>query len=43
MLRLASSRTLVFATNGTPILPNNVIRRFIFPACTRLGFLERRG
>jgi len=29
---------LVFSTNvGTPILPNNVLRRFIFPACTRLG------
>ena len=28
----------MFSTNvGTPILPNNVIRRFIFPACTRLG------
>jgi integrase len=30
--------TLVFSTKaGTPILPNNVLRRFIFPACTRLG------
>ena len=29
---------LVFATRaGTPILPNNVLRRFIFPACARLG------
>ena len=29
---------LVFSTSaGTPILPNNVVRRFIFPACTRLG------
>jgi integrase len=28
----------VFSTKaGTPILPNNVLRRFIFPACTRLG------
>ena len=27
-----------FATRrGTPILPNNVLRRAIFPACTRLG------
>jgi integrase len=30
--------TLVFSTRmGTPILPNNVLRRFIFPACARLG------
>lgn len=30
--------TLVLSTKaGTPILPNNVLRRFIFPACTRLG------
>ena len=29
---------LVFSTSaGTPILPNNVVRRFIFPACKRLG------
>ncbi len=29
---------LVFATRqGTPILPNNVVRRAIFPACKRLG------
>ena len=29
---------LVFSTKrGTPILPNNVVRRFIFPACKRLG------
>lgn len=29
---------MVFATRrGTPILPNNVLRRAIFPACTRLG------
>jgi hypothetical protein len=29
---------LVFATKvGTPIAPNNVRRRFIFPACKRLG------
>jgi integrase len=28
---------LVFATSqGTPILPNNVVRRAIFPACKRL-------
>ena len=30
--------TLVFSTKmGTPILPNNVLRRFVFPACERLG------
>jgi integrase len=29
---------LMFSTSaGTPILPNNVVRRFIFPACKRLG------
>ena len=29
---------LVFSTKmGTPILPNNVVRRFILPACKRLG------
>jgi hypothetical protein len=29
---------LVFATRmGTPISPNNVLRRSIFPACKRLG------
>jgi integrase len=29
---------LVFSTRmGTPISPNNVLRRFIFPACKRLG------
>jgi len=28
----------MFSTSaGTPILPNNVVRRFIFPACKRLG------
>jgi len=35
--------TLVFLTRmGTPILPNNVLRRFIFPACAR-DYLEQRG
>jgi hypothetical protein len=29
---------LVFSTKGgTPVLPNSVVRRFIFPACKRLG------
>jgi integrase len=29
---------LVFSTRmGTPLSPNNVLRRFIFPACKRLG------
>jgi integrase len=29
---------LMFSTSaGTPILPNNVVRRSIFPACKRLG------
>jgi integrase len=29
---------LVFSTKmGTPILPNNVLRRFVFPTCKRLG------
>jgi integrase len=29
---------LVFATRlGKPVSPNNVLRRFIFPACNRLG------
>src|SRR6187455_240114 len=28
----------MFSTReGTPILPNHVVRRFIFPACKRLG------
>jgi integrase len=34
----AEEETLVFSTRmGTPISPNNVLRRFIFPACKRLG------
>lgn len=34
----AEAETLVFSTRmGTPISPNNVLRRFIFPACNRLG------
>ena len=33
-----SSRGLVFATRlGTSISPNNVLRRYVFPACQRLG------
>ena len=29
---------LMFSTKaGTPILPNNVLRRFIYPTCKRLG------
>jgi hypothetical protein len=33
----AEAETLVFSTRmGTPIAPNNVLRRFIFPACKRL-------
>ena len=34
----AKPDALVFSTKmGTAILPNNVLRRFIFPACERLG------
>ena len=34
----AEPDALVFSTRlGTPISPNNVLRRFIFPACKRLG------
>ena len=34
----AEADALVFSTKmGTPIAPNNVLRRFIFPACKRLG------
>ncbi len=34
----AKPDALMFSTSaGTPILPNNVVRRFIFPACKRLG------
>ena len=34
----AEADALVFSTRmGTPIAPNNVLRRFIFPACKRLG------
>ena len=37
----AKPDALVFSTKmGTPMLPNNVLRRFTFPACRRLGFLE---
>ncbi len=34
----ADSEALVFATQrGTPLSPNNVLRRSIFPACDALG------
>jgi len=34
---------LMFSTSaGTPILPNNVVRRSIFPACKRLGLPRAR-
>jgi hypothetical protein len=34
----APADTLVFSTHGgTPISPNNVLRRSIFPACHKLG------
>jgi hypothetical protein len=34
----AKPDALMFSTSvGTPILPNNVVRRSIFPACKRLG------
>ena len=34
---------LVFSTNvGTPIPPNNVLRRFIFPACIRVLIVVAR-
>ena len=33
-----NSESLVFSTrSGTPLAPNNVLRRHIFPACTALG------
>ena len=34
----AKPDALVFSTSaGTTILPNNVVRRYIFPACKKLG------
>ena len=35
---MADAEALVFATQrGTPLSPNNVLRRSIFPACDALG------
>jgi integrase len=38
LVNSADPEVLVFGTReGTPISPNNVLRRSIFPACSRLG------
>jgi hypothetical protein len=36
--RVVDQDALVFATcSGKPISPNNILRRFVFPACEALG------